>query len=198
MANQHSIREKKEYREKFQRLLSSTSGEERGTWSALICGHLSRWIGLNNEIRVIATYASLDTEANLSALHLSLKEEYEFAYPLVSGKELTFHVVPHPDQLQRGSFNILEPDYRRHRILKADSIDLCLCPGIAFTPDGARLGRGKAFYDSYLPLLNQEALRVGIALEPQIHDYLPTEKHDILMTHIASPSGVRPTPEAAD
>ena len=162
-------------------------------WSSVLCEKLCDWISHLQGIKVISSFASLDGEVDLSALHHSLVSDFDFAYPLVSEGRLSFHTVGHPDELQRGSFGISEPDPQKHERINERAIDLCLCPGLGFTPQGHRLGRGKAFYDSALPLLKRGSFRVGIAFDLQIHGQLPTENHDILMTHIASPSGVRPT-----
>jgi len=51
-----------------------------------------------------------------------------------------------------------------------------LIPGLAFSLDGSRLGRGKGYYDSYLQKFN--GLRIGIGFECQIVDKIPTERHD--------------------
>ena len=60
-----------------------------------------------------------------------------------------------------------------------------LVPGLGFTPSGERLGRGAGFYDRFLKKYPQ-ALRVGIALEEQMIDRLPTEpwdeKVDVILT----------------
>ena len=195
MGNQRSIQEKQEHRRRILRSLASTKKALRRDWSALLCDKLSAWISLNRGIEVIATYAPLDSEADLSALHLSLFGHYQFAYPRVSQRNLSFHLVQDPSELKKGAFNILEPDPLHHPSVSLGSVDLCLCPGIGFSNNGARLGRGKAYYDSALPLLAADTFRMGVAFDLQIRDYLPVESHDVCMTHIATPSGIRPTPE---
>lgn len=195
MANKLSTLEKQELRIKIRRSLASTDRDLRRDWSSLLCDKLITWISLNEGIGTIATYASVETEADLSALHLSLLGQYRFAYPLVSGSDLSFHMVQHPCELRHGRFNIPEPVPEIHPPVSPQEIDLCLCPGVGFTLGGARLGRGKAYYDTTLPLLNGKAFRMGVAFDLQIRDDLPVDDHDISMTHIATPSDIRPTPE---
>lgn len=195
MANKRSIPEKEELRIKIRRSLAETDKKDRRDWSSLLCSKLSTWISLNRGIEVIATYASLETEVDLSALHTSLPGQHRFAYPLVSGSTLSFHMVQHPNELKHGKFNIPEPDPKIHPSVSPEEIDLCLCPGLAFTLGGARLGRGKAYYDSTLPLLNRKSFRMGVAFDLQVHGDLPAEAHDISMTHLATPRGIRPTQE---
>lgn len=54
--------------------------------------------------------------------------------------------------------------------------DVLVIPGLAFTKDGCRLGRGKGFYDRYLT--NFTGLKIGVCFECQIYDQLPTNEHD--------------------
>ena len=69
-------------------------------------------------------------------------------------------------------------------------IDLALIPGLAFTPDGRRLGRGKGFYDRFLPRLRPDCCKCGIGYDFQIVDELPIEAHDILLDAVVTPSDV--------
>ena len=63
-------------------------------------------------------------------------------------------------------------------------IDLAIIPGMAFTPSGIRLGRGKGYYDRRLPKL--QCPTIGIAFPFQIVDWIPYEEHDISVSHIIS------------
>jgi 5-formyltetrahydrofolate cyclo-ligase len=63
-------------------------------------------------------------------------------------------------------------------LVPPEQIAAVLVPGLGFTPQGQRLGRGAGFYDRYLSLVPQ-ALRVGVAFELQIVDTLPCEEHDL-------------------
>ena len=49
-------------------------------------------------------------------------------------------------------WNIKQPsdDDIREEALENGGLDLMLVPGMAFTEDGKRLGRGKGYYDTYL------------------------------------------------
>jgi 5-formyltetrahydrofolate cyclo-ligase len=84
------------------------------------------------------------------------------------------------DSLRVGAYNILEPvgpvfsDY--------DSIDLAVVPGVAFTADGIRLGRGKGYYDRLLPRI--KARKIGICFPFQILHSIPAESFDIRMDEV--------------
>ena len=66
------------------------------------------------------------------------------------------------------------------------AIRLVLVPGRAFTAGGARLGRGKGFYDRFLA--RTPARRVALAFRCQVfpEGELPVEGHDIRMHEVFS------------
>jgi 5-formyltetrahydrofolate cyclo-ligase len=86
--------------------------------------------------------------------------------------------------LIRGKFSILEPA-PQCPILPLNQLDLMLVPGVAFAADGARLGRGKGFYDRILQSV--PARKVGIAFDEQITDHVPSEQHDVPVNAICTP-----------
>lgn len=54
--------------------------------------------------------------------------------------------------------------------------DILLIPGVAFTQEGLRLGRGLSYYDRYLA--QTKALKIGVCFEYQILEELPTDEWD--------------------
>jgi 5-formyltetrahydrofolate cyclo-ligase len=68
-------------------------------------------------------------------------------------------------------------------------IDVALCPGVLFTRDGRRLGRGGGHYDRFLGA-HPETLAVGLGYEAQLVADLPTEPHDRAMDVIVTEAGV--------
>jgi 5-formyltetrahydrofolate cyclo-ligase len=62
--------------------------------------------------------------------------------------------------------------------------EIIIVPGLGFTPEGKRLGRGKGFYDRYLE--HSTAVKIGIAFEIQIEKDIPTDEHDIKMDFVVT------------
>jgi 5-formyltetrahydrofolate cyclo-ligase len=58
-------------------------------------------------------------------------------------------------------------------------LDVVVVPGLAFTPDGRRLGQGGGHYDRFLPRLRAGCRTVGAAFAEQLLPDLPTEPHDV-------------------
>lgn len=78
--------------------------------------------------------------------------------------------------LQEGAFGIMEPC---GDIFTAyDDIDMAIIPGMAFNEEGNRLGRGKGYYDRFLPLLPQDIYIIGVCFPFQLLPNIPTEPHD--------------------
>lgn len=103
--------------------------------------------------------------------------------PVVCGDDLMLRRFDSEAGLETGAFNILEPTGQDFTDF-AD-IDLAVIPGVAFTSDGWRLGRGRGFYDRLLPRLTN-ALKIGLCWPFQLLDTLPTEPHDIRMDDVVS------------
>ena len=59
-------------------------------------------------------------------------------------------------------------------------IDLGIIPGVVFDRSLNRLGRGKAYYDNLLPLLDNGYL-IGVCFSFQLKDNTPVEPHDFKM-----------------
>lgn len=75
--------------------------------------------------------------------------------------------------------------------VEREEIGVVLVPGLVFAADGGRLGHGKGYYDTLLPTLPDRAARVGITAETLLVERLPTEPHDVAMSHLATERGVR-------
>ena len=59
--------------------------------------------------------------------------------------------------------------------------DFILVPGLAFTKDNHRLGRGSGFYDRLLAGRAASAFKLGLCFAFQIHDRIPHEAHDAIL-----------------
>jgi 5-formyltetrahydrofolate cyclo-ligase len=82
------------------------------------------------------------------------------------------------DLKQIGLFGIPRPAVICGRVVKPKDLDLVILPGVAFDPQGHRLGRGKGYFDRYLKKLPGDVWRVALAFETQIVKKIPSEPHD--------------------
>lgn len=99
----------------------------------------------------------------------------------VSGKEMILEVRElAPGQLALGRWGIWEPTDEAPLLSDYSRLDLVVVPGVAFSSDGKRLGRGKSFYDRFLPLVPRAAF-VGVCYPCQVVEQIPADPWDIGM-----------------
>lgn len=56
-----------------------------------------------------------------------------------------------------------------------------LVPGLAFTANGSRLGRGRGYYDRFLTKMSESGTRfisIGVCAQRQIREEIPTDEKD--------------------
>lgn len=84
--------------------------------------------------------------------------------------------------LIKNRFQTLQPK----KTIRVDSreIDVALIPGVAFSKKGVRLGFGKGVYDKLLS--DFKGLKIGLAYDFQILDFVPCEQHDLAMDLLVS------------
>ena len=177
-------------RKQFRSALGAVSPTTYRARSALLCQILADWLGAL-DVRNIGLFSPLRTEVDLTGLH-DLLPVARLYYPRIHGSELRFHRVGARAELAPGPFGIREPVPALHPCAPSASLEVFLCPGLAFSATGIRLGRGGGYYDRALSGAGPEALLVGVGLEIQTCDALPWERHDITMTHLATEAGIRP------
>ena len=93
---------------------------------------------------------------------------------------MTFHCVSELSQLRNGTagkYGICEPYAELHEPpLSAKTV--CIVPGLAFTPDGGRLGYGGGYYDRFLAGF-PKICRIALAYEGMLTNELPLMSHDL-------------------
>ena len=67
-----------------------------------------------------------------------------------------------------------------------ETIDLILVPGLAFSRDRHRLGRGGGYFDRLLGGRCAQAFKLGICFSFQVVDQMPSEPHDVIMDAVVT------------
>ncbi len=109
--------------------------------------------------------------------------------PRITGKDLIFHVIEDEAGLRRGPHGTREPDPERAPEAEPDEVDVCLVPGLAFTPAGGRLGRGGGFYDRFLRSLPEGTVTIGVCFQAQLLPSLPWAPWDLPVASVATEDG---------
>lgn len=84
---------------------------------------------------------------------------------------------------------LLEPSGPQFEPEVISTAALIVVPAVAVDHSGVRLGRGGGYYDRSLPLAAPQAHLIGIVRDNELVIKLPEEKHDVLLTHVLTPSG---------
>jgi 5-formyltetrahydrofolate cyclo-ligase len=90
-----------------------------------------------------------------------------------------------------GFHDIPEPLSTLPRI-DAATIDWVLVPGVAFSPDGRRLGYGGGYYDRLMITLRPATPRIAGAFDAQIAQRIPAASHDLAVDLIVTESRIMP------
>lgn len=132
---------------------------------------------------VLCVYSAISNEVSLDLL---IKEAFhknqKLAFPRVKGKEMDFYLVSSYEELEEGSFHILEPK-ENCPVFAPKQGDVMLVPGVAFSEKGSRIGFGQGYYDRYLKKF-PEVYPVGIAYEMQMVSDWGKEEFDVSMGEI--------------
>ncbi len=159
--------------------------------SAAIATHLAAIPGFA-AAQGIGLFAAIPGEPDLRALSDDLRAAgRRTAYPRCRDDGgMDFVVVAGWEDLESGRYGVLEPGSHIPAALPA-TIDFVLVPGLAFDRAGARLGRGRGYYDRALvEAVSPAAVRVGVALAEQLVPDVPTESHDVRMDWLVTEEGV--------
>lgn len=87
-------------------------------------------------------------------------------------------------KLGRDRYGIRTPQEPVETIAPED-IDLVLTPGLGFTAQGERLGRGAGYYDRFLPRCTK-GVPMAIGYEVQVRKELPTSAHDAKVRYLCT------------
>jgi len=72
-----------------------------------------------------------------------------------------------------------------YEIIRPQTLNLILVPGVGFTKLGTRIGMGKGYYDQFLPQATQAAT-MGVAHAIQVVDKISTAEYDINMQYLVT------------
>lgn len=173
---------KSELRRTIRRLTASLSAEQKEAESARIEAALLTREDVG-KAETIALFLSLDDEPQMRGVISALAATHRIVVPRIDGDEMEFAAYS-PATLRIGAFGIEEPA-DSETVPPAD-IDLMIVPGVAFTREGARLGRGRGYYDRYRARKGFRAFCIGVCFAEQIVGHIPTEPHDKAVDEVVS------------
>ena len=91
-------------------------------------------------------------------------------------RNMVFHYITSFDDLESGSFGVMEPIADKCPTLVASDKCICVVPALVFDKKCFRLGYGKGYYDRFLASFSGTA--VGICYDACKKDNVPHGKYD--------------------
>jgi 5-formyltetrahydrofolate cyclo-ligase len=174
-------------RKEIRARLTSLSVEERSAGSRLL---VERALSLEvwRQAAVVALFVPMADEpaiwpvagASLAAGKIVAIPGYDSATGIYSFRRITGE-----DDLVSGRYGIAEPA-SGCEVLPIRRLDLAFVPGICFSSDGGRVGRGKGFYDRLLQPFR--GVSCGVGFDLQIVSSIPDEPHDVKLNLLLTPT----------
>jgi 5-formyltetrahydrofolate cyclo-ligase len=184
--------EKNALRQQLRQVLRGLSPEQRHLKSQAACRYLIQSPEFT-AAKVVMLYLSMSQEVDTAAIALRAWQDGKtVAVPKVFLSDRTMLAVEIQSldtAMRTTSVGVREPDVGQP--IPIDFIDLVLVPGLGFSPNGARIGRGGGFYDRFLAQATFQGTTCGLAFEEQVLESLPMMPHDQHVNMLVTDTGIR-------
>ncbi len=182
---------KRELRSFLAKEIKKIPPEKKNTESSKIVRQLfslPEW----QENNLILAFLSMEQEVQTEAIVIrTLKEGKTLALPRMHGDEIVFHRISSldPSLFTIHSYGVREPKKTLPVVIPSEENRcLIITPGLGFTANGSRIGRGKGYYDRYFGKYREYLDIVAVAFDCQIVKSIPTETFDETVPVIITPS----------
>lgn len=182
--------EKEQLRSKYKQIRKSFSSQEKQKSDEKIKRKLTQLWAYRDE-ELILPYVSLPSEVDTKQLIVeALKDGKKVAVPrcVENTRNMDFYLINSINDLEIGSFGVLEPKVDKCDKLEEIKDGLCIVPALAFDKRGYRLGYGKGYYDRFLSSF--EGKIVGVCYSSCVCERLPNGKYDRMVSSIVTEKNV--------
>ena len=176
-------------RARLLRVRQAIAGPERERMNAAI---RDRLLSLPQVIHAgtVFCFISFADEVDTHALIKRLQEQDKVIVvpKTLKGGEMAAIRLGAWDTLETDGFGILVPQSSQPYTAV---IDICLTPGLGFSPSGHRLGYGRGYYDNWFAK-NRVAHKIGIGYDCQVLDDIPVNESDVPLDLIVTEKRLYP------
>lgn len=149
-----------------------------------ICRHLPK-IPQYSKAKTLACYFATGSEVPTREIILDARSlGCRVCLPRVHDDTLEFAIVNGPSDLVEGKFGIMEPSTLCDVCAKPD---IALIPAVGVSLDGARLGRGRGYYDRFLA--GFAGVSVVLAFSVQVVRTIPEDSWDRRVSWVVTEDG---------
>ena len=152
------------------------SGDERRTAAEAICRAIEQhraW----KDAKLVCAFLPLPSEPRIAPLW-ERQAGPNLCFPRVRSTGLELIRIDDRERLASADWKLAGAEFDAAPVVALDAVDLFLVPGLAFTHDGRRLGRGGGCYDRLLAHRASHSTALGVCFAIQLVDTLPVEVHD--------------------
>ncbi len=182
-----SIRSRKDiFRHHIDQVFSLMPKEAFVPLHAKLNERIESFIATQN-LEIIFGYYPLQDEPDIRPLMEKwLQKGGKLALPLWhGGRDITFKIVNNlQSDLEKSKAGIMEPKADRPNATLEDGL-FVLVPGKAFSEEKARMGRGRAAYDSFLA--QKKFFKLGICYDFQVFPSIPEGSKDVRVNGVFTP-----------
>ena len=187
-----NVREQKNaLRAKFREKRKSLSPEIKAQWDGQICKRLLSLVSVRYADEILS-FSPLAGEVDVNPFNLYVMEsDKELYLPRCKEgtREMSFHLVCAPTELDSGSFSIMEPTATLPVWKNEDGKRaVCIIPAMSYDKKGFRLGYGKGYYDRYLSSKN--TVKIGVCYSDFISESIPRGRFDLSVDLIVTEKGI--------
>jgi 5-formyltetrahydrofolate cyclo-ligase len=174
---------KSELRRAIRANIRSLSADERAEAARLIVAEIEsdpRFVAA----RTVAAFMPLGDEPPLREAVERWAQSKRMVVPKIEGDEMHFCDF-RADEMASGAFGIAEP--QTTATCPPEQIEVMIVPAVGLTRQGARMGRGRGYYDRYLGQHNAASIyKISTCFACQLVEELPTEPHDVVMDRVVA------------
>ncbi|HWE02711.1 MAG TPA: 5-formyltetrahydrofolate cyclo-ligase [Tepidisphaeraceae bacterium] len=185
------MKSKAAVRRELKALLGALSPADRHRKGVAACGHLIATPEFQSA-HVVMLYLATPEEVDTAPLALKCWQAGKtVVVPKVSWDQRRMLPVE-INSLQTGittsEHHIREPIAGKP--IPTNLIDMVIVPGVGFSKNGYRIGRGMGFYDRFLALPDFSGVSCGLAFAEQVIDDVPVLDHDMPLSMLSTDRGI--------
>ena len=171
--------EKRALRKRIKEMKRQFSDKELESMSLHTVSRLLAHPAVVNAETILMYYSLADEVNTHEAVDALVRSGKTVLLPrVIDGENMEIRIYESRDDLSPGHYGIMEPTGKLYTCY--ENINVAVVPGMAFDAAGHRLGRGKGYYDRFLPKATH-AYKIGVCFDFQKRAAIPADDFDVTM-----------------